>query len=89
MRAENILLTHFSARYPKMPPGLLVNAGRERGSEEPTVALAFDHANLSIGNMWKMNYYMAALDQNLQDTAEEGDDDVNPDIDMPAMVDAS
>ena len=73
MKASNILLTHFSARYPKMPPaGLKPRAG---GSNEPTVAVAFDHVNLTIGNMWKIGYYLPALQQSFCDTIEEGDEE--------------
>src|ERR1700761_3541216 len=54
MNAENVLLTHFSARYPRMPPSV----GNARTSDtggldasEPVVALAFDHTNLTIGSI--------------------------------------
>ncbi|KAG5654003.1 hypothetical protein H0H81_008585 [Sphagnurus paluster] len=79
MNAEHILLTHFSARYPKMPPSRMRKAqspGRDdRRAKEPIVALAFDQANLTIGNMWKVNHYLPALEQSFRDTvADEGDD---------------
>lgn len=73
MKASNILLTHFSARYPKMPPSGL--KPRASGSTEPTVAVAFDHVNLTIGNMWKIGYYLPALQQSFYDTIEEGDEE--------------
>lgn len=76
MNAQNILLTHFSARYPKMPP---VDtrppspSGRSRG---PTVALAFDHAKIRIGDMWKLGIYFPAIERNFAEAAaEEGDDE--------------
>ncbi|KAF5379502.1 hypothetical protein D9615_006481 [Tricholomella constricta] len=81
MNAEHILLTHFSARYPKMPPSGLakpsqIPIGEGGRAKEPIVALAFDHANLTIGNMWKVNYYLPALEQSFRDTvAEEGDEE--------------
>ncbi|KAF8075182.1 hypothetical protein FPV67DRAFT_1476334 [Lyophyllum atratum] len=80
MDAEHILLTHFSARYPKMPPSVIakpseIPIGEGGRAREPIVALAFDQANLAIGNMWKVNYYLPALEQSFRDTvAEEGDD---------------
>ncbi|KAG5640501.1 hypothetical protein DXG03_008289 [Asterophora parasitica] len=80
MNAEHILLTHFSARYPKMPPASIMKPSHtpsgEGRAKEPIIALAFDHANLTIGNMWKVNYYLPALEQSFRDTvAEEGDEE--------------
>ncbi|KAG6877546.1 hypothetical protein C0993_006239 [Termitomyces sp. T159_Od127] len=72
MRAEHILLTHFSARYPRMPPSALQHP--RNGDFRPIVALAFDHANFRIQDMWKTSYYLEALEQSFQETlAEEGD----------------
>ena len=79
MNAENILLTHFSARYPKLPPDALAPAKNTRtpngGSKEPIVALAFDHANIKIGDMWKLNHYMDAIQQCLKDSSDDGDEE--------------
>ncbi|KAF4591050.1 hypothetical protein EYR40_009650 [Pleurotus pulmonarius] len=79
MNAENILLTHFSARYPKLPPDALAPANSTRtpngGSKEPIVALAFDHANIKIGDMWKLNHYMDAIQQCLKDSSDDGDEE--------------
>lgn len=86
MNAEHILLTHFSARYPKMPPSGIakpsqIPIGEGGRGKEPIVALAFDHANLTIGSMWKVNYYLPALEQSFRDTvAEEGDDVEEEDV---------
>ncbi|KAG0709138.1 hypothetical protein DFH29DRAFT_793581, partial [Suillus ampliporus] len=46
MNAQKILLTHSSACYPRMPPSI-----SERQAGDPVVALAFDHANIKIGDM--------------------------------------
>lgn len=77
MNAENLLLTHFSARYPKMPPSSFATPRKSENSRqrEPVLALAFDHANIAIKNLWKMNFYMPAIEQSFRDTAEEGDQD--------------
>lgn len=77
MNAENILLTHFSARYPKMPPSGVAKLSEieESHRKEPVIALAFDHANLTIGKMWMLNYYLPAAEQSFKDTAEEGDEE--------------
>jgi ribonuclease Z len=102
MEAEHILLTHFSARYPKMPP---IEAGTAMPDEDPAtldysdkqdsrgrsrtppaviarrrkpvIAVAFDHLNVTIGEMWKINHYLPAIEQSFLDTLEEGDDEVD------------
>ena len=77
MKAKNVLLTHFSARYPKMPPsGVPTPNTRYEPSREPFLALAFDHANIAIGDMWKMNLYLPAIKQSFSDIADEADDEV-------------
>jgi ribonuclease Z len=71
MKAKHVLLTHFSARYPKMPPSDTIAPGSE--SVNPIIALAFDQAKMSIGTMWKMKHYMPAIQQCIQDTTDDGD----------------
>lgn len=77
MNAKNILLTHFSQRYPKMPelqaPDL-ANESLTSPSEEPRapVAIAFDCATLKLGSLWKMEKYMGAMAQTFE--KEPGDD---------------
>lgn len=83
MNAEHVLLTHFSARYPKMPPSQLRPPktvkqkedndydGDGKGPKEPVVALAFDNAALTIGDLWKVNYYIKAVERIMDDTWEE------------------
>ncbi|KII91109.1 hypothetical protein PLICRDRAFT_37799 [Plicaturopsis crispa FD-325 SS-3] len=76
MHAENILLTHFSARYPKMPPGIAQSMADAEDRREPVLALAFDHAHLTIGDLWKMNIYMPAIEQSYDDTVtQEGEEE--------------
>ncbi|KAF8434881.1 hypothetical protein L210DRAFT_3552991 [Boletus edulis BED1] len=69
MKARNILLTHFSARYPNIPPSVT----SEHNPGDPTLALAFDHANIRIGDMWKMNAYIKAIEQSFADLEDEHD----------------
>ncbi|KAF7972807.1 hypothetical protein HWV62_16994 [Athelia sp. TMB] len=86
MSAENILLTHFSARYPQMPPSGVPQPQAGVGSRrEPFLALAFDNADIKIGDVWKMNMYLQAIEQSFLDTAEEGDDDptTSVEVDVP------
>ncbi|KAJ7132307.1 hypothetical protein C8R44DRAFT_612294 [Mycena epipterygia] len=75
MNAENVLLTHFSARYPRMPPSFGIAPTDSADEREPVVALAFDHANLTIGSIWKLNMYLPAIQQAFTDTSEEGDEE--------------
>ncbi|KAF8639102.1 hypothetical protein AX17_001745 [Amanita inopinata Kibby_2008] len=99
MNAEHILLTHFSARYPKMPPSAMgtvapdddpvvlepkseqIERGnadpRARRRRDPVIAVAFDHLNLTIGDMWKVNHYLPAIEQSFRDTIEEGDEEAD------------
>ncbi len=102
MGAEHILLTHFSARYPKMPPmdagtatpdedpadldgssekedarGRSPTPGAIMRRKKPVIAVAFDHLNLTIGEMWKINHYLPAIEQSLMDTLEEGDEEAD------------
>jgi ribonuclease Z len=84
MNAENVLLTHFSARYPKMPPsGIPTVSTHDETSSEPVLALAFDHANIAIGDMWKMNLYLPAIEQSFRDIADGDDEIVYLEIDNP------
>jgi ribonuclease Z len=67
MNAQNILVTHFSARYPKMPPSV-----SEHQAGDPAVAFAFDHPNIKIGDMWKTDAYARAIEQSFIDIADIG-----------------
>ncbi|KAI5988833.1 beta-lactamase-like protein [Pisolithus marmoratus] len=69
MNAYGTLLTHFSARYPTMPQSMLTSY--EPG--EPIVALAFDHANVRIGDMRKMQAYMPAIEQSFTELDDDDD----------------
>jgi hypothetical protein len=65
MSAQNILLTHFSARYTRIP-------ATEKNS--PSVIFpAFDHLDMSIGTMWKMRHYIPILEGNVSETSEDED----------------
>ncbi|KAJ7035559.1 hypothetical protein C8F04DRAFT_1037200 [Mycena alexandri] len=78
MNAENVLLTHFSARYPRLPPPVAAvgpTPVEAAGATPPIVALAFDHANLTIGSIWKLNMYLPAIQQVFADTSDEADEE--------------
>lgn len=72
MGAENVLLTHFSARYPKMPP--MLGAAEDGG---PVIALAFDHMRVRIGEMQKLRAYLPAIEQSFADVADDDEEDSN------------
>ncbi|EPQ53491.1 hypothetical protein GLOTRDRAFT_78506 [Gloeophyllum trabeum ATCC 11539] len=72
MNAENILLTHFSARYPKMPPSL--TEPKDSNSAQPIIAVAFDNARIRIGDMWKLNTYLSAIESSFEETPDADDE---------------
>lgn len=55
----------------RTPPGAI--ARRQR----PVIAVAFDHLNMTIGEMWKINHYLPAIEQSFVDTLEEGDEEMD------------
>ena len=65
MRAQKVLLTHFSARYPGMPP----RQGEASGG--PLVGFAFDYARIRLGDMWKLNMYLPAINHTFDEIGEE------------------
>ncbi|KAB5516948.1 hypothetical protein GE09DRAFT_1066587 [Coniochaeta sp. 2T2.1] len=58
MRAKNVLLTHFSQRYPKLPE--IQNEG-ERGEGEAPVVFAFDFMRVRLGEFRKAREFVPAL----------------------------
>jgi len=40
-----------------------------------TVTLALDHARMRIGDLWKMQLYLPAIKQSMQDNSEEYDEE--------------
>lgn len=75
MRARTCLLTHFSQRYPKLPP--LAEDGRYAGD----VGIAFDGMRIAVGDIWKMTYWRDALEALFRETEEADDTSVNMMID--------
>ncbi|KAL1738920.1 beta-lactamase-like protein, partial [Schizophyllum fasciatum] len=84
MSAENVLLTHFSARYPKLPPAVLSRSGD--AAARPLVTMAFDHARMTIGTMWKVNAYLPAIRQCMADSADADDEGVDAAMTVDADV---
>ena len=81
MSAQHILLTHFSARYSRLP------STKRRRPSDPVIFPAFDHLDMSIGNMWKMSHYIPVLEGNVSETREEDDDDEQAPHDQRPEVD--
>lgn len=79
MQAENTLLTHFSARYFKMPKHS--NEPRSPSDKDAVVAVAFDHCKVRIGEMAKLRAYLPAIEQTMHDSPE--DDDEVDEIQVP------
>lgn len=76
MGAKNILLTHFSARYPRIPPTTALPTSPEAGAgKPPNLGLAFDCSRVKIGDMWKLRHYLPAIELSLGDVAKDDDDD--------------
>ncbi|GAA5968545.1 hypothetical protein JCM11641_007673 [Rhodosporidiobolus odoratus] len=70
MQARHLLLTHFSARYPKLPP---VSTYTSTTSHRPVIATAFDLMTLALSDFWRVEKYRDAMDALLSwDEAEEG-----------------
>ncbi|PPQ90050.1 hypothetical protein CVT25_006290 [Psilocybe cyanescens] len=76
MSAKNIVLTHFSARYPKMPPYLTRRTPTPSDfATQNVVVPTFDHTNLTIGDMWKMQFYLSSVNCNFSDTFDQDEDE--------------
>lgn len=75
MRAQKVLLTHFSSRYPNMPR-YSASSPKGNGTEHhPVIALAMDHACIRVGNLWKMATYFPAIEQSFRDMSDEVDEE--------------
>lgn len=75
MRAQNVLLTHFSSRYPTMPRYLVSSPKGDGTEHRPTIALAMDHSCIRVGNFWKMAAYFPAIEQSFRDIGDDVDEE--------------
>ncbi|GAA6009767.1 hypothetical protein JCM10207_004185 [Rhodosporidiobolus poonsookiae] len=71
MEARHLLLTHFSARYPKLPP-LSSFTPADTSAHRPVIATAFDLMTVRLSDFWKVERYREAMDTLL--SWDEGDD---------------
>ena len=83
MNAKHTLLTHFSARYPKVPPSVTQEA-ENKADTNNLVLPAFDHANMTIGDMWKMSHYLPPLLYNIKEIEYQEDEDIRSRSPSPA-----
>ncbi|SPO28261.1 related to TRZ1 - tRNase Z, involved in RNA processing [Ustilago trichophora] len=77
MGAQNILLTHFSQRYPKMARSSLFALGDQggQGGKNVPIALAFDMVTYPLSQFSKIQGYTPAMEA-LFAADTEGDEDV-------------
>jgi ribonuclease Z len=68
MNAKNVLLTHFSARHPKLPPSITREMAEAGPDAKQLIVPAFDLLNLKIGDMWKIPFYIPVLYHNFRET---------------------
>ena len=67
--SKHILLTHFSARYPKMPKYECEGTV----SDLTNWGIAVDGAAIPLKHMWKLNYYLAAMEKSYLNNGEKSD----------------
>jgi len=65
MGAKNIILTHFSQRYPKLP---ILSAAEENG---PEVLVAFDLCRVRLGDVKRFGTFIPALKELYEEVDEE------------------
>ncbi|CUS08180.1 unnamed protein product [Tuber aestivum] len=65
MGAQNIILTHFSQRYPKLP---ILSAAEESGLE---VLVAFDLCRIRLGDVKRFGTFIPALKELYEEVDEE------------------
>lgn len=75
MRARTCLLTHFSQRYPKLPP--LADNTRYAGD----VGIAFDGMRIRVGELWKMAHWREALEALFRETSDPEESSAEMQID--------
>jgi hypothetical protein len=80
MKAKATMLTHFSARYPRFPPGMHLSVPMRRtaadyNADDMKMVVAFDHMNLTMGDMWKMEFYNPVISQVFRDTYDQSVDE--------------
>ncbi len=65
------MLTHFSTRYPKLPPAMFSHTSSGPLSKQSNLVLAFDHCRMTLGEMYKFKAYMPAIEQCFSGTQDD------------------
>jgi hypothetical protein len=99
MQAENVLLTHFSQRYPKIPVLQSSDAPHPVSktsldslptssslSKDIVIAVAFDCASIPIGSMWKMSRYTSALERLFSEMVDPNEADDKEELALRAAA---
>lgn len=71
MAADNILLTHFSARYPKLPPSLTRSSDLDIQARKPVVAVGVDLGRYEMRDLGKMAFYLEALEKSIVEVEKD------------------
>lgn len=61
--AKNLILTHFSQRYPKLARRQITENDSSENSKVPTIVSAFDLVPLPVEELWKMERYQAGMEK--------------------------
>lgn len=69
MGAQNVLLTHFSSRYPKVPE--LCTHCAASGDGVMAIGVAFDLMTVKIGAMRRLNGYLPDIEASFAEKLEE------------------
>jgi ribonuclease Z len=79
MRAQHILLNHFSQRYPKLPKSRVSDEQHDGG----VISISYDLMTIKVGQMWRMAYYTDAAERLF---GHEEDDEESADADVIRAV---
>lgn len=74
MKAQKLLLTHFSSRYPKIPIlGTSMSTESDLPSTQwtPEIFVAFDFLHIRLGDFLKAQKYLPVLEAAFSDLKED------------------
>ncbi|KAL2916967.1 hypothetical protein HK105_203399 [Polyrhizophydium stewartii] len=77
MQAQNLLLTHFSQRYPKLPNVDAAPSDGNNPAHLPTIGVAFDLMTVPMPEFWKLPHMVPALQALFPKEEDDSDGIVN------------
>jgi hypothetical protein len=79
MQAQNVLLTHFSQRYPRVPP---------LNDPEHRTGVAFDMMSVRLRDLWKIPYLIPGVRALFPEDSEEAknEDAVSVGASDPSLI---